>query len=115
MERSILIGKPEDWARSTVRGLWRILNWPPKFAARSKLSVRPDALPCPKTRGMVDGAGEQIQTGAGRPGGGKMGSGRNPDFSHRTPGRAVENDDVQRRSGIKVQTEIYQSALTLGV
>jgi hypothetical protein len=47
------IGKPEDGMMSTVRGWWRILNWSPKFAARSKLFVRPDALPCPKTWGMV--------------------------------------------------------------
>jgi hypothetical protein len=33
-----------------------------------KLSVRPDALPCPKTWGMMDGAGEQIKTGAGKNG-----------------------------------------------
>jgi hypothetical protein len=47
------IGKPEDGMMSTVRGWWRILNWSPKFAARSKLFVRPDALPCPKTWGMA--------------------------------------------------------------
>jgi hypothetical protein len=47
------IGKPQDGMMSTVRGWCRILNLPPKFAARSKLFVRPDALPCPKTWGMV--------------------------------------------------------------
>jgi hypothetical protein len=57
-----------------------------KIQARLKLSVRPDALPCPKIWGMVT-----------------------------APARAVENDPAQRRSGTKVQTEIYQSALTLGV
>jgi hypothetical protein len=115
MEPSILIGKPEDWARSTVRGLWRIPNGPPKFAARSKLSVRPDALPCPKAWGMMTASANKLKPAQAGLAAVKMRSGRNLDSIHRAPARAVENDDAQRRSETKIQAENYQSALTLGV
>ena len=63
MEPSILIGKPGDWMRSTVRSLQRILNWPPKFAAR-KIVRAPGRLALSKNMGNGDGT---VGPGAWRP------------------------------------------------